>query len=176
MGKPVDFVMVDVKDGEEEDGEVTAGGEKGGSKEGNEEDKGGGEAKEKAAAKKAGKKKTKKQVKEKQRNPFFLGVDPRIDLDEDYHIHTNFALVQRLVELLSRHYPDRLAQALVVPSGGWIKTVGTFGLRAYVPDARTRAKVTMLHDLRGLLKFVKSDDLVAFAGGKALVAPKAFEC
>ena len=99
----------------------------------------------------------------------------RIDPDEDYHIHTNYALVQRLVELVSCHYPERLAQALVIPSGGWIKTLGSFGLRAYVPSAQTRAKILMLNSLSDLKKYVADDQLVTFAGGNSLLPPSTFE-
>ena len=35
--------------------------------------------------------------------------------DEDYHIHTNFKLVQQLIDVVSKHYPERLGRALLVP-------------------------------------------------------------
>jgi hypothetical protein len=110
-------------------------------------------------------------------NPFSIGANPRIDYSgEDYQVHTNFALVQRLNEVLSRHYPERLAKALIVPSSGWIKTLGTFGLRAYVSAPKTRSRVFMLGSSHDLRKYVEEDELVTFVGGRAFVPPEAFIC
>eukprot|EP00978_Attheya_sp_CCMP212_P005119 scaffold11316_cov60-Attheya_sp.AAC.2 len=110
-------------------------------------------------------------------NPFSIGANPRIDYSgEDYQVHTNFALVQRLNEVLSRHYPERLAKALIVPSSGWIKTLGTFGLRAYVSAPKTRSRVFMLGSSHDLKKYVEEDELVTIVGGRAFVPPEAFIC
>jgi hypothetical protein len=110
-------------------------------------------------------------------NPFSIGANPRIDYSgEDYQVHTNFALVQRLNEVLSRHYPERLAKTFIVPSSGWIKTLGTFGLRAYVSAPKTRSRVFMLGSSHDLRKYVEEDELVTIVGGRAFVPPEAFIC
>ena len=99
----------------------------------------------------------------------------RIDPWEDNQVHKNFTLVRRLRDIFSKHYPERLSKALIVSSGGWEKTLGTVGLRAYVPAARTRSRVVMLNSPDDLKKYVSKDEFVTLVGGNATVRPEAFE-
>lgn len=85
----------------------------------------------------------------------------------EQHVHTNFKFVQRLIHIVTRNYPERLGQALVVPNGGWEKLLGTHGLRRYIQSPKTRAKVKILSDLNSLKDYISSDELIDIAGGQA---------
>jgi len=127
--------------------------------------------------KKKKKKKKSKGLTQKQRNPFFVGFNPRIDPEEDYYVHTNFLLVQRLHEVISKHYPERLSKMIVVSSksGGWMKVFHTLSLKTHVKSQRTRDRITRIDSVAELKKYVDESELVTFVGGKALVNPEAFE-
>lgn len=90
----------------------------------------------------------------------------RIVHDEDYHIHTNFKLVQQLIDVVSKHYPERLGRALLVPGGGWDTLLGNHGLRRYINSSKTRSKVVVLERLDDLKKYVSDDELITCVGGK----------
>ena len=111
---------------------------------------------------------------EAKRNPYALGSDPRIDLNEKYFVHTNPALIQRIVCTLSAHYPERLAKCLIVPSSGLEKTIGGLSLRTYVTSLRTRTRITILDSRRELKDYISEENLLAFAGGKAVLPPEFF--
>jgi len=111
---------------------------------------------------------------EAKRNPYALGSDPRIDLNEKYFVHTNPSLIQRIVCTLSAHYPERLAKCLIVPSSGLEKTIGGLSLRTYVTSLRTRTRITILDSQRELKDYISEENLLAFAGGKAALPPEFF--
>lgn len=85
----------------------------------------------------------------------------------EQHVHTNFKFVQRLIEIVTLNYPERLGQALVVPNGGWEKLLGAHGLRRYIQSSKTRAKVKILNDMKSLQNYISPDELIDIAGGKA---------
>ena len=113
--------------------------------------------------------------KEMERNPFIIGSDPRIDPSEEYFVHTNSALIHRLVRLLLSHYPERLAKALIVPSGGWEKTMGGLSIRGYVSSPRTRSRIIVLNSANDLKEHISENSLLSFAGGKAKLPSECFE-
>lgn len=98
-----------------------------------------------------------------------LCSDPRIDAYEAYHTHSNFALLQLLSELVPRHYPGRLARALVVPKKGT-----KAALLRKLHSSQFRPLVTVVGSLDGLKEYVDGDQLVVFAGGNAKVTSNAF--
>jgi len=81
---------------------------------------------------------------------------PEIDLTTaDYHIHSNFQLVQQMYELLSFHYPERLNKALIVPSKAFPKRrISSFAL---LPITQTR--VVVLNTQADLKKYVNESEL-----------------
>jgi hypothetical protein len=115
-----------------------------------------------------------KKEEEAKRNPYALGSDPRIDLNEKYFVHTNPALIQRIVCTLSAHYPERLAKCLIVPGSGLEKTIGGLSLRTYVTSLRTRTRITILDSQRELKDYISEENLLAFAGGKVVLPPAFF--
>mmetsp|Transcript_12426 Transcript_12426/g.20238 ORF Transcript_12426/g.20238 Transcript_12426/m.20238 type:complete len:446 (+) Transcript_12426:3-1340(+) len=103
--------------------------------------------------------------------PPSLGSDPRIDPYEVYHTHSNFVLIHLLNDLIPRHYPGRLAYALVVPDKANTKT----RLRTLFPS-QFQSHITILNSGDELKKYVNKDQLVTFAGGHAKVTSGAFQC
>ena len=85
----------------------------------------------------------------------------------DFKVHTNYALVCRLYEVLSTHYPERLKQFLLVSDSSWSTVLATSGLFAYIPDAVIRQKVVILSSVKDLKKYIPTKDLAALAGGLA---------
>lgn len=86
------------------------------------------------------------------------------DPNNEFHVHTNFKFVQRLLDVVLQNYPERLKSALVIPSGGWEKILGTHGLRRYINSSRTRSKVTILSEERDLEEFISRAELIDVAG------------
>ena len=109
------------------------------------------------------------------RNPYIRGSDPRIDESEKYAIHTNTTLIQRIVQTLSTHYPERLAKCLIVPSNGFEKTIGGLTIRTYVPSLRTRSRITILESASDLKDYISDENLLSFVGGKAILPPESFD-
>jgi hypothetical protein len=107
-------------------------------------------------------------------NPFRLGVNPRVQPGEDYHVHGNIDMIYRLSDVLSSHYPERLKKLLVV-KGGPSYLSATFGMRKYIASARTRAKVVQINGASELTRFVDESKLATIVGGTAEVLPDAFE-
>mmetsp|Transcript_11112 Transcript_11112/g.12876 ORF Transcript_11112/g.12876 Transcript_11112/m.12876 type:complete len:627 (+) Transcript_11112:111-1991(+) len=83
----------------------------------------------------------------------------RVDKTKTFNIHTNFKLVNQLIDVVSKNYPERLARALILPNGGWDKMIGTHGLRRYVPSQRTRQKIHMLDNIDDLKKYISEEEL-----------------
>jgi len=81
---------------------------------------------------------------------------PEIDLTTaDYHIHSNFQLVQQMYELLSFHYPERLNKALIVPSKAFPKRrISSFALSPI-----TQTRVVVLNTQADLKKYVNESEL-----------------
>ena len=111
-------------------------------------------------------------------NPFRMGVNPRVYPEEDYHVHSNVALFQRLAEVLSAHYPERLKRLIVVPGQGrpvsYMNT--TYTMRKLITSSRTRARVVHLNRASELPKYVEDNELATIVGGWAEVELDAFEC
>jgi hypothetical protein len=100
--------------------------------------------------------------------------NPRIDNDEEWQIHGNLQLAERLVTLAMRHYPERFHKCLVVPCGSsGAKKVDRF-LKHLVSCPRRRHKVAIIHSIQDLKMFIPVDELVTFAGGNAVVEKSAF--
>eukprot|EP00549_Striatella_unipunctata_P025827 CAMPEP_0118698500 /NCGR_PEP_ID=MMETSP0800-20121206/15244_1 /TAXON_ID=210618 ORGANISM="Striatella unipunctata, Strain CCMP2910" /NCGR_SAMPLE_ID=MMETSP0800 /ASSEMBLY_ACC=CAM_ASM_000638 /LENGTH=180 /DNA_ID=CAMNT_0006598345 /DNA_START=315 /DNA_END=857 /DNA_ORIENTATION=- len=116
---------------------------------------------------------TPEKEKEELLNPFRVNLFEHLigQNDEDYYVHSNLVLAHRLIDLSTRHYPERLARALIVPGNGFTKTLTTFGLRAYIAQSRTRARITILKEARELQHFVRKNVLIDIAGGKASMNP-----
>lgn len=98
--------------------------------------------------------------------------DPRIDPYEKYHSHSNILLMQLLNEVIPRHYPERLAKALVVLEKGGTKEHS----RSHYHSQYAAPLVTVLSSESDLKKYVDEDELVKFAGGNAQVTSDAFHC
>ena len=82
-------------------------------------------------------------------------------------VHSNFQFVQRLLEIVSQNYPERLNRALEIPAGGWEKILGTHGLFRFVNASNTRNKITILDDEKKLEDFIAREQLIDLAGGLA---------
>jgi len=83
------------------------------------------------------------------------------------YVHTNFQFVQRLIGIVSQNYPERLGQAIVVPTGGWEKLIGTHGLRRYVQSSKTRSKITVVDNVNDLKNYISIEQLIDIAGGES---------
>lgn len=93
-----------------------------------------------------------------------------VQTQTDYHIHSNFYTVQRLCELLSFHYPERLNKALIVPSKAFSKKrISNFVLSTFSPITQTR--VVVLNSRADLKKYVNESELICGAGGTAKMIP-----
>jgi hypothetical protein len=107
-------------------------------------------------------------------NPFRLGVNPRVQPGEDYHVHSDIDMIYRLSDVLSSHYPERLKKLLLVKGGpGYLSA--TFGMRKYIASARTRARIVQINGASELTRFVDESELATIVGGTADVLPDAFE-
>ena len=112
--------------------------------------------------------------------PLSVGRNPRIDPGEEYFPHLDIDLIHRLVNLLSKHYPERLSKALVVPGKGYSSYLGQqvltnpLNLRNHIPDKKTRSKVKILSKNSALLHYIDKDELVTFVGGNSPVMQSDF--
>jgi hypothetical protein len=93
----------------------------------------------------------------------------RIDAGEEWRVHGNFSLAQRLVNLAERHYPERFFQCLVVARGTWgSRRVDKFLSHNLVSYPRLRARISVLRSEANLLRFISAEELVEVAGGNAV--------
>ena len=107
--------------------------------------------------------------------------NPRMFFDEQWNIHTSKSVIERLVNLLMTHYPERLARALVVVGHGNKKYAltaigGVFFLTGMVPSTKTRDKVRFLTRYRDLQSYVHRAQLVTLVGGTQVVDTGHYEC
>ena len=107
--------------------------------------------------------------------------NPRMFFDEHWNIHTSKSVIERLVNLLMTHYPERLAKALVVVGHGNKKYAltaigGVFFLTGMVPSTKTRDKVRFLTRYRDLQSYVHRAQLVTLVGGTQVVDTGHYEC
>jgi len=117
-------------------------------------------------------------------DPYRLGVNPRLSSGEDYYAHATTKMIARLIDTLSKHYPERLHKALCVPGkGGYAyrpNIPNAFALMMqlskYIPSARTRAKVIFLRRVGELKEYISPEEMVTLVGGRSLVHSNAFEC
>ena len=104
--------------------------------------------------------------------PLLNHANPRISPGEDYYPHANTKVIAKLIDILLKHYPERLNQAIIVHGKGgpvhimWNK---------YIPSSCMRAKVTFLHRVEELIRFMSPDEMVTLVGGNAGVHPNAYE-
>lgn len=103
-------------------------------------------------------------------NPFRMGANPRLYPGEDYTVHSNTSVTNRLIAILRQHYPERLHKALVLPGG--LLPMGSS--RGYIQSSRTRAKVIILGSASELTHHVSKSELLSIVGGTAHVNPTAF--
>lgn len=101
-----------------------------------------------------------------------LDADPRIDMYEQYHPHSNVLFMGVLNEVIQHHFPERVAKILVVASKDWAKA----RRRPPIHSPLVQYNVNVLSSVDGLKKYVDKDELVTFAGGNAKVTPDAFDC
>lgn len=115
-------------------------------------------------------------------NPFRAGVNPRLQRSEDFHVHTNQALIKTLIHTLLEHYPERLHKAIFVPGksrgyGYWKTALGVqLAIRNSIVSVRTRSKCFILHRACELKEFIHPSEIVTIAGGEAPLQEGAFEC
>ena len=117
-------------------------------------------------------------------NPLQLGINPRLHPGEDYYTHASTKMIAKLIDTLSKHYPERLHKAICIPGKGGYgyhrnvpNAVGVMlSLTKYISSARTRAKVICLQSVGELKDFISSGEMVTLVGGNAPVHPNAFEC
>lgn len=111
-------------------------------------------------------------------NPFRVGVNPRVYPAEDFQVHSDNLMFERLAEVLSAHYPERLKRLILVPgqsrSVSYMNTA--FTMRKFITSSNTRAKVVHLNRASELAKFVEDNELLTICGGWVEVEPDAFEC
>jgi hypothetical protein len=79
---------------------------------------------------------------------------------KELFVHTNFQFVERLINIVSQNYPERLGKVIVVPSGGWEKWISTHGLRRYIQSSKTRSKVTVVDGMKDLKNFISVDQMI----------------
>ena len=96
-----------------------------------------------------------------------LGM-PVDNMINEYHVHTNYALVCRLYDVLSTHYPERMGKCLLISDSSWSKILATSGLFAYVPNAVIRSKIVVLDSVEDLKKYIPMHDIAPLAGGPDL--------
>lgn len=111
-------------------------------------------------------------------NPFRIGANPRISPTEEFQVHSNALMFDRLAELLQAHYPERLKRLIILPGQGRSVTYMnlTFTMRKLITSSRTRNKVLQLSRSSELPKYVEDNELATLAGGWVEVDESAFEC
>jgi hypothetical protein len=115
-------------------------------------------------------------------SPYRMGINPRLEEGEDFFDHTNRDLILQLLDTLFKHYPERLHRALLAPGrsrgyGYWKSAFSLqLAIRNVVKSSKVRSKFITLNHMYELKKYVHPSELVAFAGGKAIVHKSAFEC
>jgi hypothetical protein len=112
-------------------------------------------------------------------NVEILIANPRIGPSESLQCHTNTILLQRLMDILSAHYPERLGKALVVPGKGnnsyyGVLVGGRIKLNSFLSSSKTRNKVHFLKKKFELKEHVAEAELINIVGGTAAIDPAAF--
>lgn len=107
--------------------------------------------------------------------------NPRIYSDELWNTHTSKSLIDKILEILLTHYPERLSKALVVIGHGNKKYVrsaisGVLQLAGLIRSSRTRDKVRFLTRYRDLQTYVDRSQLVTLVGGTQVEDTRHFEC
>ena len=91
-------------------------------------------------------------------------------------------MIERLLVILSRHYPERLSRALVVNGKGPTtyydrsSVAGRVVLGTILDSKETKAKVKFLKKSSDLHQYVDKSELVSIVGGRAPIKPEVFEC
>ena len=106
--------------------------------------------------------------------------NPRVYRDEVWNTHTSRTLIERLIDILLAHYPERLSKALVVVGYKNKRYVRYFGgalaLTSVVGSAKTRDKVRFLTSYHDLYSYVDRSQLVSLVGGTQRVDMQHYEC
>jgi hypothetical protein len=106
--------------------------------------------------------------------------NPRVYRDEQWHSHTNRNVVDQLLGLVMKHYPERLSKALIVLGHGnkqYVRSAvgGVLALPGLIPASRTREKILFLTRYRDLQKYIDSSQLLTSVGGTMLEDVKNYE-
>jgi len=107
--------------------------------------------------------------------------NPRVYRDEVWNTHTSRTLIERLIDILLAHYPERLSKALVVvgyKNKRYVRSVvgGVLALTSVVGSAKTRDKVRFLTSYHDLYSYVDRSQLVSLVGGTQRVDMQHYEC
>lgn len=107
--------------------------------------------------------------------------NPRVYGDELWNTHTTKTLIERMVDILLTHYPERLSKALVVIGHGNSKYVrsavgGVLSLTGLIRPSRTRDKIRFLTRYRDLQTYIDRSQLVTLVGGTQVEDAKHYEC
>lgn len=115
-------------------------------------------------------------------NPFKMGINPRLQASEDYHVHTDQPLIRMLMETIMENYPERLYKAIFVPGksrgyGYWGAALSVqVAIRNNIQHPRTRSKCFVLHRISEIKEIIDPSQLVTIAGGEAPLDEEVFEC
>lgn len=106
--------------------------------------------------------------------------NPRVLRDEVWNPHTSRPLLERLIEILLAHYPERLSKALVVlghKNKRYVRSIvgGVLALASVIPSSKTRDKVRFLAHYSELQSFVDQSELVSLVGGNQSEDMKHYE-
>jgi hypothetical protein len=107
-------------------------------------------------------------------------ANPRISVNETWQRHTNKELVEKLVNLLSVHYPERLSKVLVVKGTGknfYFRTrvEGRGAMKHLIYSLTTRSKVKFVKRTSELRTYVDDSELSTIVGGSAPINHQTFE-
>lgn len=107
--------------------------------------------------------------------------NPRIFRDEVWNPHTSRPLIERLIQILLAHYPERLSKALVVighKNKRYVRSTvgGVLALTSAVSSSKTREKVKFLTHYSELQKYVDRSELITLVGGTQRENLQHYEC
>ena len=106
--------------------------------------------------------------------------NPRVDMEERWHRHTDRELVSTICSLLAAHYPERLSKALVVRGNGsnsyfTTRLQGRTAMKQMIGSLSIRKKVTFVKNASELTRWIDIDEIVDFCGGNAVPNPHIYD-
>lgn len=102
-------------------------------------------------------------------------ANARISPNEPWQVHASKRLLHRLIDLLLRHYPERLHSALIVTKNSSKLGLTNANFARHLKGRGIRDRIKILRNYQGLTAFVHDSELVDFAGGGAAVDKKAYD-